>query len=92
MEGSRRHGQGELKRKEEGSERRTEGEGKGTRWEHVSHTEIVNYSFVPRRVGVIWKRDARCEYRARPTEKEDGIEGGKPGENIRTDMYAHMRA
>lgn len=29
----------------------------GTRWEHVSHTEIVNYSFVPRRVGVIWKRE-----------------------------------
>lgn len=47
-------------RREEGrweSERRTEGEGQGTRWEHVSHTEIVNYSFVLRRVGVIWKRD-----------------------------------
>lgn len=44
-------------RRRGGSERRTEGEGQGTRWEHVSHTEIVNYSFVLRRVGVIWKRD-----------------------------------
>jgi len=30
------------------SERQTEGEGERTRWEHVSHTEIVNYSFVLR--------------------------------------------
>lgn len=31
------------------NERKEERE--GTRWEHVSHTEIVNYSFVLRRVG-----------------------------------------
>lgn len=76
-------GEGENERKEERE---------GTRWEHVSHTEIVNYSFVPRWVGVIWKRDGGgpaggAEYRGGVDgEKEDVSRG--TGEN---DAYAHAR-
>lgn len=94
--------EGKLRRRgtaeEGGNERRTEGEGEeGTRWEHVSHTEIVNYSFVPRRVGVIWKRDAACECRARPTEKENGVSkerkrGGGGGKTGRENIYTHRQA
>lgn len=92
MEGSRRHsrekeeagmagGAGENERKEERE---------GTRWEHVSHTEIVNYSFVLRRVGVIWKRDGA----GRGREYRGGMDGERrryrrgTGEN---NAYAHAR-
>lgn len=60
----------------------------GTRWEHVSHTEIVNYSFVLRRVGVIWKRDGagRGEYRG----GMDGERRRYRGERERT-THMHTR-
>lgn len=95
MEGSRRDTVGRRKRQEWHKGRvKTNGRRReGTRWEHVSHTEIVNYSFVPRRVGVIWKRERRRgrrgEYRGgMDGEKEDGIEG-KNGREQRA--YAHAR-
>lgn len=52
----------------------------------MSHTEIVNYSFVLCWVGVIWKRDGAGwdKYRAAWTEKED-ISGG-------TGEYTHIHA
>lgn len=54
----------------------------------MSHAEIVNYSFVPRWVGVIWKRDGAGwgEYRVVWTEKEDILSGTR--ENTR----AHTRS
>lgn len=74
-------GEGENERKE----RR-----EGTRWEHVSHTEIVNYSFVPRRVGVIWRRDGagrgRVSRRRHGWRKKTVSRG--TGEN---NAYAHAR-
>jgi len=57
-----------------------------TRWEHVSRTEIVNYSFVLRRAGVGRLEERRSEYRTARTEKEktsNGWEGG-PGETVYT--------
>lgn len=72
----------------EGSGRLSVGWGKGgtngrrrrgrTRWEHVSHTEIVNYSFVLRRVGVGRLEERRSEYHAGRTKKgrRTGNRGG----------------
>lgn len=72
----------------EGSGRLSVGWGKGgrngrrrrgrTRWEHVSHTEIVNYSFVLRRVGVGRLEERRSEYHAgrRKKGRRRGNRGG----------------
>lgn len=73
-------GAGENERKEERE---------GTRWEHVSHTEIVNYSFVLRRVGVIWKRDGAGRGRAWYRGGMDGERRRYRGEPERT---THMHA
>lgn len=94
MEGSRRHTAGRRKRQEWQGERvKTNGRRReGARWEHVSHTEIVNYSFVLRRVGVIWKRDDGA---GRGREYRGGMDGerrryrGEREEN--NDAYAHAR-
>jgi len=55
-----------------------------TRWEHVSRTEIVNYSFVLRRAGVGRLEERRSEYRAAPTEKEGHRRGG--GDSVHVHM------
>lgn len=94
MEGSRRHAVGRRKRQEWQGERvKTNGRRReGTRWEHVSHTEIVNYSFVLRRVGgVIWKRDDGA---GRGREYRGGMDGERRryrGEREKNNAYAHAR-
>jgi len=54
-----------------------------TRWEHVSRTEIVNYSFVLRRAGVGRLEERRSECRARRGRRKRrhrmGGGGGDPG-------------
>lgn len=93
MEGSRRHSSGEGRgRNGEGRVKTNGRRREGTRWEHVSHTEIVNYSFVLRRVGVIWRRDGggrRGEYRGgMDGERRRYISRGTGEEN---DAYTHTR-
>lgn len=94
MEGSRRHTVGRRKRQENGKGERVKTNGRrreGTRWEHVSHTEIVNYSFVLRRVGVIWKRDDGA---GRGREYRGGMDGERRryrGEREKNNAYAHAR-
>lgn len=71
MEGSGRHSRVEGRRQEWQGERvKTNGRRReGTRWEHVSHTEIVNYSFVLRRVGESSGRETTVRAGARVSRR-----------------------